>query len=321
MIFQAAMRGRNDWFLYLVGFFLVSLGYIIGQSPLVLVMMYYTEIAGDPSLLMEVVESMDFSLINMPNNLGFLLALQMFVFAAIALWLVVKYLLKRPFITLINNLSGIRWSRFLVGFGIWFSFSLILEVANYLIHPDDYTFSFQLANFLPLLIIALVFITIQASFEEWFIRGYCLQGIGILSNSRVLALILTSILFASLHMMNPEVAKFGVEVMATYYFVVALFLGVVVLMDDGLELAMGIHVATNIFGSVFVSFEGSALQTDALFRVGSPNPWLILIATIVFSALFLYIGTNLYGWQGWKERLLGFVRFPGEAEEPQLLDE
>jgi membrane protease YdiL (CAAX protease family) len=321
MIFQAALRGRNDWYLYLIGFFLVGLGYLVGQAPLVLAMMYYTEMAGDPGLLMEVAESMDFSLIDMPNNLGFLLALMMFVFAAIALWLTVKYLLNRPFISLINNLSGIRWSRFLAGFGIWFTFSLILEIANYLIHPDDYTFGFQLSSFLPLLLIALVFITVQASFEEWFIRGFCLQGIGILSNSRVVALVSTSILFSLLHMMNPEVSKFGVEVMATYYFVVALFLGVVVLMDDGLELAMGIHVATNIFGSVFVTFEGSALQTDALFRVANPNPWLILIATIVFSGLFLYIGANLYQWQGWKERLLGLVSQPDDEDDAMLLDE
>ena len=43
-------------------------------------------------------------------------------------------------------------------------------------------------------------------------------------------------------------------------------LGIVTLMDDGLELALGIHFANNFFACILSSSEWSSLQTPALFK-------------------------------------------------------
>ena len=83
---------------------------------------------------------------------------------------------------------------------------------------------FEASSFFILVIIALALIPFQASFEELFVRGYLMQGIGLGTRSKVIAMVVTSFLFASLHLMNPEISEFGMSTMVTYYVLVGLFL-------------------------------------------------------------------------------------------------
>ena len=91
--------------------------------------------------------------------------------------------------------------------------------------------------------------------------------------------------------MNPEVQEFGVFNMMFYYVSVALFLAIITVLDDGLELAMGVHIATNVYGSLMVSYEGSVLQTPAIFKMLVPHVGLMTIVFFV-SALVFYILAN-----------------------------
>lgn len=321
MIFKAALAGRNEWFLYLIGFLLVIMGYFIGQLPLMGVLMYkaYSEDALDE--LADAVASNDFTAVGLSSNAVFGLMMLMFVMAAVVLWVVVRYLHNRPFMSLINNIGRMRWERFFFGLGMWFLFTGLFELGNYFVEPEAYSLQFDLAKFLPLLVLTLLFIPLQASFEEWYIRGYLLQGVGLITRSRMVAVAVTSLVFAGLHMMNPEVGKFGVGTMFTYYLVVAVFLCIMILMDGGLELAMGVHVATNVYGSLLVTFEGSALQTEAVFMHSNPRADAMVVATMLFSGLFLWIAARRYGWNGWNAALFGPVIEPApgpETEEQEI---
>ena len=82
-------------------------------------------------------------------------------------------------------------------------------------------------------------------------RGYLMQGIGLMSGKRWVPLVTTSMIFGLLHFFNPEVEKLGYGIMV-YYIGTGFFLGILTLMDEGLELAIGFHAANNLFTALLV---------------------------------------------------------------------
>jgi hypothetical protein len=80
-----------------------------------------------------------------------------------------------------------------------------------------------------------------------------------------------------------------------------LFFGLVAILDDGIELSMGLHAANNIFLSLFVTHSSSALQTDAVFEVVRIDPVKDTYVLVILSlAAFFY-----FAWRyQWKYRVL-----------------
>ena len=75
---------------------------------------------------------------------------------------------------------------------------------------------------------------------------------------------ITSILFGVFHSANPEVSEMGYSLMV-FYIGTGLLLGIMTLMDDGIELALGFHFGNNLLAATLVTSDWSALQTDAAF--------------------------------------------------------
>ncbi len=115
-------------------------------------------------------------------------------------------------------------------------------------------------------------------------------------NYKVVPLIITAILFGLMHAMNPEIEKFGFGIMQLYYISAGLVLGIMTIMDDGLELALGVHAATNFAGAVFVGYDGAAIQTDSILKTSNLNPTFMVIGFIVISIIFLIILKYKYKW-------------------------
>lgn len=312
MFFEKAREGYNHWWRYLVGILAVFAGYAIGQIPLILAIT--RSISDDPNLDQEdfesFFESSDFSIFGINNNMGFTLLLIMFLGAFAALYFVFKPLHQREFRTLITSASRINWSKILFGFGTWLALSLILEVALYFVKPDNYIFQFHWNTFIPLLLLSIFLLPIQTSTEEFIFRSYLMQGLGnatwlrkIGLNIRLIPLIVTSVLFGLVHSMNPEIHEFGFGIMQTYYISAGLVLGIMTLMDDSLELALGVHAATNFVGAVFVGYDGAAIQTDSLFKTQELNPTLMLIGFIIMAILFLLLCKYRFNWTGFGKLL------------------
>ncbi len=314
MFFQAAARGSNSWWLYLSGIIIVALGYLLGQVPLGVITLWAAREQGNLGLVQEFAETMDFSVLGLDTNVGFALALIMFLGALLGLWIVIRYLHQRPFLSLVNAPGKIRWSRFFWGAGLWIVLGLLAEGVSWVINPEAYHLQFEAGSFFILVVIALALIPFQASFEELFVRGYLMQGIGLGTHSKVIAMVATSFLFAGLHLMNPEVTEFGMTTMVTYYVLVGLFLAVLTVRDDGLELAMGVHTATNLYGSIFITFEGSALQTPALIRLDVPDVQIMLLMMVLSATLFLIVASRKYGWVGWNK-----LTEPIPSTKPELI--
>ena len=299
MLLNQVFKGLNDWWRYLLGIALVISGYFLGQIPMKVVLYY--KIANDPNYGLEELESfqknMNFEALGINKNFGFLLLILMFVIAVITLWLVVKQLHIKKMEDLVTPNRPVNINKIVFGFGLWMILSLILELINYWIDPTSYVFRGSGGAFVVLLLISLIFLPIQTSFEELFFRGYIMQGLYFFSKNIWIAVLISSVLFGLIHGMNPEVEKYGFWTMQTYYIAAGLFLAIITVMDDGLELALGVHAATNIFGAVFLTYEGSVLQTDSLFSTTVINPWDMLFGFILSAALFMFICYKKYGWR------------------------
>lgn len=322
MFLQQARLGKNEWWRYIVTILVVFVGYGVGQIPLSIVAAKVLFSKDLPEgTLEEFMETQDFGLLNIDQNLTFFLILLSFVGALAALWLMVKYVHEKPFKILITPFAKINWQKIGFSFGLWFGLTLVGEAIFYFINPANYEFQFSLATFVPLFFIAIFLIPLQTSFEELLMRGYLMQGISLISAFRWIPLVVTSVLFGLMHSANPEIGEFGFMPMMTYYIGVGLFLGVITLMDDSLELALGVHAATNLYGSLLVTFQGSALQTPTVFRVLEIDISYMNLLFFAMVILFLIIAARKYNWTDWS-KIYGRMEWQEEevAEEDKELE-
>ena len=290
-------KGEKGWALYLTTIVLVVIAHFLGA--ILLIGVGYAQLSAgriSQSDLNSFFQTSEMSLLGIPSYLTLIILLSSFVFSMVALWICVKKIHKRVFITVINAFEKVRWGRVLFGFIVWLVFTIVIEVFNYFMHPEYYTLQFELSKFIPLLLVCIFILPIQTSFEEILLRGYALQGMALWAKKIWIPIVLTSFIFAFLHIANPEIAEFGMGIMMAYYFLVAAFLAIITIMDEGLELALGIHWATNLFGATAVTFKGSALQTDAIFKTSTVDAPLMLAFFILSAIIFIVIAKNKYGW-------------------------
>lgn len=210
--------------------------------------------------------------------------------------ILIRLLHKRTFTEVVNGRKKARWKRVWVGFAIWFILMGIYTIVSLIIRPDDLTLQFNIDRFIPLLIISIILIPLQTTFEEVMVRGYFAQGVGTLTRNRWLALILPALFFSLLHIANPEIEEYGMGIMLATYFTMALILGLTSILDDGIELAMGMHAANNLFICLFTSQQGAAFETYAVFEIAKSNPYVALVELIVMGAIILGICYRKYNW-------------------------
>ena len=298
MFFQKAQEGYNDWWRYVIVILVVFIGYFIGQIPLYLAVS--RAVSEDPDLsesdLMALSENLDFSMLGINANMGFTLLIIMFLGAFTAMYFIFRPLHRREFRSLVTPSSRVNWSKIFFGFTIWLALGLTVELVAYIMNPEAYTFQFKINTFIPLVLISLFLLPIQTSTEEFIFRGYLMQGIGNGLRSKWAALVITSVLFGLTHSMNPEINEFGFGLMQSYYITAGLVLGLITIMDDGLELALGVHAATNFTGAVFVGYDGAAIQTESLFTTQELNPLFMLLAFIIISVIFIGLCKYKYNW-------------------------
>lgn len=215
--------------------------------------------------------------------------------------------------SLTTSRKKIDWKRILFAFGLWAGVTIILTGVDIFFSPEKYELNFNLVKFIPLAIIAILLIPLQTSFEEYLFRGHMMQGIGLMAKNRWLPLFITSSLFGLMHIANPEVEKLGLGIMV-YYIGTGFFLGILTLMDEGLELALGFHAANNLITALLVTADWTAFQTNSIFKdVSEPAlGWDVLIPVFVVYPLLLMYFSKKYGWKNWKDRLFGRVLYKEE---------
>jgi hypothetical protein len=209
---------------------------------------------------------------------------------------------------LTTSRKKIDWKRIGFAFFLWGTITVLLVGVDVYFSPEKFELNFQLVPFLKLAVIVILLMPLQTSFEEYMFRGHMMQGLGLLVKNRWVPLLFTSVIFGLMHLGNPEVSTLGPGVMV-FYIGTGLFLGIITLMDEGLELALGFHAANNVFGALLMTSDWSAFQVNSIFKdVSEPVlGWDILVPVFVIFPLLIYYFSRKYGWKDWKERLIGKV--------------
>jgi membrane protease YdiL (CAAX protease family) len=303
MFLENRSKTHNSVLNYLLGFFIIAVFYMLGQIPLAIAVVVKSLSSGKAMPTNEEEIMKIFS----PNTTLFLMLL-IFVSTMIGIVLVVKYLHKLKMIDITTSRDKVDWQRIFFSFSLWSSFTVLSTLAFYFSSPESFVFNFKLVPFLILLLISFTLLPIQTSAEEYIFRGYLMQGLGLLAKNRWFPLVTTSLMFGLMHILNPEVQKMGYIIMV-YYIGTGFFLGIITLMDDGMELALGFHAANNITAALLVSSDWSALKTESIFKdISTPSVGFeVLAPVIIIFPILLIIFSKKYQWTNWKEKLTGKI--------------
>ena len=269
----------------------------LGQIPLSLYIISQSDLVGEFTSHQDLFSKL-------PSNLTLFLILLPFAVVLPFIYLVVTRLHQRSFISLINSRDRVDYNKILFSFFLWGTVSALMVIFDYIMSPEDYVWNFKPLTFLILLLISVVMIPLQTSMEELIFRGYLMQGFGVLFKNRLMPLLITSILFGLLHIWNPEIEKLGIHLI-WYYIGTGLFLGVITLMDDGLELALGFHAANNLVTALLVTASWTAFQTESLL-IDNSEPLLgmeLIITLVVIYPLLAIIFAKKYKWKNWMAQL------------------
>lgn len=292
---ERALDNQNQWWKYLV---IVVAGFVasnfIGAIPLAIVIIIKMLQSGMTTLP---ANPMDFAAYGINPNLGLVLVVIPFIVALITVILLLKPLHRRNVKEVINGTNAVRWSHFVFSFIVWALLLGVLLVVDYTMNPSNFTMQFDMNRFVILVLVALMLIPFQTTYEEVLFRGYLAHGIAAWTRNRWLVILLPSLIFGFMHFFNPEVKEYGVWLTIPQYVLFGVIFGIITVLDDGIETAMGAHAANNIFMSIFVTSKASVLQTSALFEQQRVDPLKDLIVLAVCGIIFIAILSFRYKWK------------------------
>ncbi|OEH93815.1 CPBP family intramembrane glutamic endopeptidase [Bacillus solimangrovi] len=218
------------------------------------------------------------------------------IIATILAW---KFINKQNVKDLGISINSVNMKDFVVGIGLGvLSMTLIftilvmsgsVELEQSLLEP---VFSVQSVSFL------ILYILVGFS-EEMLGRGYIMKTMLDRGNSKLVALITSSIIFSLLHSMNPNVSILG---LMNIVFVGILF-AYMYLATNSLWMPIGYHITWNYFqGNVF-GFPVSGIQSQSIYEVsliegrdlltgGTFGPEAGLLATVVIMLGIVF--TKIY---------------------------
>lgn len=227
-----------------------------------------------------------------------------FVLVLLTLMLSNRFIHKRSILSLFTARERFDWKRFFTAAGIWAAVMAVL-LAVMMIDNNQIQWNMKPSTIIPLVLISLLLIPIQTTAEEVLFRGYLFQAFGHKNRRGWVSIVMTGVLFGLMHAANPEVETLGYGVMS-YYIMTGIFLGFIVLMDDGLELSMGYHAANNIFAALILTNEWQAFQTDALW-IDHAKPtfgWDVIATMLILQPLLCFVFYKLYKWKDMRSKLL-----------------
>jgi uncharacterized protein len=295
---ESTFAGKNQFWRYLLMFTIILIvSNSVGAIPLLIAMAVKS--VSNPAVFAQLsANPNDFSVLGLEPNLGLIMMLFPFIAGLAAFILLVKPLNSRTLKNVINGTGKIRWSRFFISALIWLVLSALYFFLYLKLDPSNFTLNNKTYSLIILSVVSLLFIPFQAAFEEVLFRGYLMQGFTSIIRNRWFPLAMTSVLFGLMHAFNPEVKEFGFLTMMPQYILFGLIFGVITILDDGIEAAMGAHTANNAFLCIMVTNKSSALQTPALYEQANIYPWPEFAGLLVSGIVFILILKRVFKWEG-----------------------
>ncbi len=214
-----------------------------------------------------------------------------FAVALVVLLFSVHFIHKISLRTFFSRHNRFQWKTFFISAILWGGLAIISDIGLSIFQPGNYQFSFKASAFFPFLVVSLLLIPIQITAEESFFRGYLQPAFKRVVKWSWLAIFFQAILFGLLHGANSEVSMYGILTTMPFYIGIGILLGLITYRFKGLEAALGLHLANNIYASTAVTFTGSSIESPALYVIKEYQP---VAALIVFgvTAIIYYVIMN-----------------------------
>lgn len=252
--FAAARMGRHSIWAWIFGFFNIVIIWLVAGGIMYAVA-YGLKPDLDPKSLTE-----------------YILLMASFMPLFFGTFLVYKHWHKIPALRLLTSARIFRWGylfRAMLAMIIVSAGFILFEAIFYPEELNDLTLHPDLSLFFKATLVSLIFIPFQAASEEIFLRGYLNQALIKYLRSPWLVFILTSALFASMHLANPEADGQVLPYMSlTFMFGIAAC--VLLYFEGGLESAIGLHIMNNYYAFSVIGYEDPELMDTALFFTGEP---------------------------------------------------
>jgi membrane protease YdiL (CAAX protease family) len=282
---RLALLGKNNWWRYALSFLVIFIIWFGSSLILALALALAAILGGNPDPSFDPstgqvagVDPLTYFVITM------LSAAALFI----GVLLVVRLIHARPVKTVITPRPRLSWKRMAVGFIFFGLLALAASLVEALLFPGRYALTWNPAEFFRFLPFILLLIPIQTAGEELLFRGFLMQSTGLLTRKVWIPLIVTSLIFMSLHLANPEVGADRL-LLPLYYLSVGLLFGLVTLRDGRLELALGAHAANNLFAALVANYRVSVLKTPSIFTVDILDP-VYGLASFLMIAVIFYLG-------------------------------
>ena len=165
---------------------------------------------------------------------------------------------------------------------------VVTGVPDFILNNSSYSWSFDVARFIPYLLVAFTLIPIQTTAEEVFYRGWIQQRLENGRRSIWVVSIIGGVLFALPHLGNPEVSGNLLLPILGYGSTGFMFTWVT-MRDQSMGLAVGAHAANNILAGLLVSSADSALPAASLWVTPEIEWGPAAFFSILFIPLFIWL--------------------------------
>ena len=269
-----AHAGKNDWWRYWWGMLLILVIWIYGGGLFTL---------GFVKLAFQSIETANPLALYTTEKIQDL-------FTVLAVFLTLKWLHGREVSTLFSVEGRLNLKRFCLSTVVWLLLTLLPVLGIWLFDPSKYASDFNLRQ-LFILLLVIVMTAFQSAEEELVFRGYLLQGINSFTSQPFIAVCLSSLVFAYGHFLNLLYIPLEDLSSFAWYFVFGVFASILTLRDNRIELAMGVHTATNLSFFLLVKSADSPFTTAIIKQTsdsqGISEAWFVAMMAIFYSIFFL----------------------------------
>ncbi|MCX4183067.1 CPBP family intramembrane glutamic endopeptidase [Bacillus amyloliquefaciens] len=207
------------------------------------------------------------------------------------IWIAVRFIIKRRFLSIITPNQSLNWKRIFFGFGTYVVLMFVAGLIDFTIHPDRFMLQeFHASRFLLLLAAAVLLVPIQTSAEEFLFRGFLLQFAGKLTANAVVLTVIIGGLFGALHFGNPEMEN-GALWAGIGYVTIGMIWTFITIKTGSLEMSLGGHAANNMFLFIFLTEDHSVYGgIPSIFTTAAGGYEIYdCISTLVINIIFVWL--------------------------------
>ncbi len=165
--------------------------------------------------------------------------------------------------------------------------AVLLNIVMWLMRGGNMAWQAAQPDWMVYLVLILITSPLQAAAEEFFFRGYLQQAIGSLAGRAWVGVLCSALVFAFFHG-NQNIALFA------HRLGFGLIAGILVWATGGLEAAIAVHVANNVFAFGYALFTGGVVALKATSEISWEAACSDLAGFAVFGVAAWWIGRRMH---------------------------